>query len=249
VVALAADLGMALDPVRFARAGGIDPDPWQARVLRSQAPRILLNCSRQSGKSTVTSVLALHTALYDPGSLTLIVSRAERQSERLFRKCMVAYARLGRPVPAKREGALFLELENGSEIVALPGKEDTIRSFSAVRLLLIDEAAKVPDDLYRTVRPMLAVSEGRLVGLSTPYGTRGWWHEAWRSDERWERYEVPATQCPRISPEFLAEEEKALGAWWYQQEYLCQFLDGQSQAFRQEDVDQAFREEVEPWAL
>jgi hypothetical protein len=47
------------------------PDPW---FLRSAAPRILLNCSRQSGKSTVTALLAAHTALYQPGALVLLLS-------------------------------------------------------------------------------------------------------------------------------------------------------------------------------
>jgi len=234
------------DPVLLAERAGITPDPWQAQVLRSQAPRILLNCSRQSGKSTITSVLALHTALHEPESLILMLSRAERQAGELFRKFLTFYNRLGRPVAAKSESALQLELVNGSRIVALPGKEDTIRSFSAVRLLLIDEASKVPDDLYRSVRPMLAVSAGRLVGLSSPYGKRGWWYEAWESAETWERYEVPATQCPRISPEFLAEEKIAMPPFWYSQEYDCIFLDTVNGLFTGEDLALAQSDEVAP---
>ncbi|MCG8456864.1 MAG: hypothetical protein MI919_11335, partial [Holophagales bacterium] len=64
---------------------------------------------------------------------------------------------------------------------------------------------------------MLAVSSGRLLALSTPFGTRGWWYEAWRSDEPWERYEIPAAECPRISPEFLEEERRTMGEWWFRQ--------------------------------
>ena len=246
---IASDLARALDPVLLAEQAGISPDPWQVEVLRSTAPRMLLNASRQSGKSTITSLLAIHTAMYEPGALILMLSKAERQSGELFRKCMTAYNALRRPVAAKSEGALHLELTNGSRIIALPGKEETIRSFSAVRLLLIDEAAKVPDDLYHAVRPMLAVSQGRLVGLSTPYGKRGWWSNAWHSDEPWERYEVPATACPRISADFLAEEERTQGAWWYAQEYLCQFVEGVTQVFRRQDIEDAFREDTEAWNI
>src|SRR3712207_4427289 len=73
---LARELRHALDPVAFARERlGFEPDPWQERVLWSSARQILLNCSRQSGKSTVTAVLATHTALYRPGSLILLVSK------------------------------------------------------------------------------------------------------------------------------------------------------------------------------
>jgi hypothetical protein len=176
----ATDLAMALDPVIFARAAGFEPDPWQADVLRSRAPRILLNCSRQSGKSTVVGVLAAWTAIYCRGSLTLLVSPTERQSKELFRKTLAVYRALGRPVHPASESALQLELDSGSRVIALPGKEGTIRGYSGVDLILIDEAARVPDDTYQAVRPMIAVSGGRIIALSTPFGTRGWFYDAWR---------------------------------------------------------------------
>jgi hypothetical protein len=246
---LSQDLAFALDPVLVAREMGLDPDPWQARFLRSPAPRTLLNASRQSGKSTVTGVLAAHQALYEPGSLTLLLSPSQRQSHELFRKALDAYRSIPTAIPITQESALRLELANGSRIVSLPGKETTIRGYSGVRLLAVDEAARVPDELYYTVRPMLAVSGGRLVALSTPFGTRGWWYQAWESEERWERYQIPASDCPRISADFLDEERRSMGDWWYQQEYECTFLDAQTQPFGREDVERAFSEEVEAWTL
>lgn len=246
---LATDLASAIDPVQLAGEAGLDPDPWQADFLRSDASRVLLNCCRQSGKSTMTAFLGVHTALYDPGSLVLMLSPSLRQSQEIFKKASNLYQAVGQAAPKHSESALRLELQNGLRIVSLPGKEQTVRGFSGVRLLAIDEAARVPDELYYSVRPMLAVSKGRLVALSTPFGSRGWWYEAWRSEESWERYEVPATGCPRISREFLEEEQRTLGEWWFAQEYECKFLDAESQAFRREDVDRAFEEEVEAWAL
>jgi hypothetical protein len=246
----ATDLAMALDRVAFARAVGIEPDRWQEDLLRSTATRVLLNCARQSGKSTVAGVLAVHAALYEPGSLVLLLSPTLRQSQELFKKCLSLYRIADKPILPESETALTLTLENGSRIVSLPGKEATIRGYSGVRLLAIDEAARVPEDLYASVRPMLAVSGGRLVALSTPFGTRGWWYEAWiNQEERWERYRITAEECPRISPEFLAEEQRNVGEWWFKQEYFCEFLDSQSQAFRREDIDAMFSEEVEGWAL
>jgi hypothetical protein len=248
-VDLAADLATALDPAALAVRTGLSPDRWQTEFLRSTDPRVLLNCSRQSGKSTVTALLAVHTALYDPGALVLLLSPSLRQSQELFRKALDTYRSLENPVPVEAESALRLELENGSRIVSLPGKEQTVRGFSGVRLLAIDEAARVADDLYFAIRPMLAVSGGRLVALSTPFGTRGWWYEAWRSPEPWQRFQIPAEQCPRISAAFLDEERRTMGDWWFRQEYGCDFLDAETQPFAREDIDRAFEEEVEPWDL
>jgi hypothetical protein len=244
--ALASDLAMALDPVVFSRAAGIEPDPWQAKMLRSRASRLLLNYSRQSGKSTTAATLALHTALYEAPALVLMLSPGQRQSGELFRKCTGLYKKLGRPVPAEAETALILELDNGSRIVALPGNEATIRSYSGVALLLVDEAARCPDALYFSVRPMLAVSGGRLAIMSTPFGRIGFFFNEWTEGANWERYEIPATDCPRITPEFLAEERTSLGPWWYAQEYCCQFGETTDQLFSYDLVMSAFDPTLQP---
>jgi hypothetical protein len=239
-------LAMALDPVRLARETGFEPDPWQAAVLRSGSLRLLLNCARQSGKSTIVGYLACHTALYDEPGPILLLSPSERQSKELFRKTLDVYRALGRPIPAESETKLTLELENGSRIIALPGSEATVRGFSGVRLLVVDEASRVDDALYRAVRPMLAVSGGRLCLLSTPFGKRGFFYDEWTNGQGWERVEVPAEQCPRIDPAFLAEERRVYGPSFYSQEYGCQFIDVITALFSYESVMGAVSPEIAP---
>jgi hypothetical protein len=246
---LAGDLAAAFDPVALARRVGIQPDLWQRDVLRSVEPRILLNCCRQSGKSTIAAIVALHTALYQPGSLVLLVSPSQRQSQELFKKLIAAYGALGRPVDADAENRLSLELGNRSRVVTLPGSETTVRGFSGVRLIVVDEAARVDDALFFALRPMVAVSGGRLVVLSTPFGNRGWFFEAWRGAEKWQRERVTAAECPRISADFLEQEQRTLGEWFFRQEYACDFLDAETAAFAVADVEAAFDTEVETWAL
>ena len=217
-------LAMALDPALVFTSLGHKTDPWQANFLRSKHPRLLLNCCRQAGKSTVTAALAMHQAIFAPGSLILLLSRSQRQAGELFRKVTEIYLALERPVKSIAQSALRLELSNGSRIVALPGKEANIRAFSNVKLLVIDEAARVPDDLYRSVRPMLAVSEGRMVLLSTPFGRRGFFWDEWKdSQSSFEKIRITAQQCPRITPIFLNEELRTQGNSWYLQEYFCSF--------------------------
>lgn len=227
----------------------MNPDPWQAEVMRSRHRRMLLNCSRQSGKSTTTAIIALHEAIYVPGSLVLLLSPGLRQSGELFRKVAAAYTAIGESVPSTSETTLKLELANGSRVLSLPASEATVRGYSAVSLLIVDEAARVPLDLIAAVRPMLAVTNGRLITLSTPFGSRGWWYDAWRSREDWLRVEIPASMCPRITRAFLAEERRIMGEWWFNQEYLCQFMDAETQAFSRVDVESAFVEGLETWNL
>jgi hypothetical protein len=246
MVELRDDLKLALDRVAFARAAGLEPDEWQRRLLRSTSDRLLLNCSRQSGKSTMTAVITLHRAIYHPGSLILCLAPALRQSQELFAKVLDFYRNLARPAPPSAERKLSLELENGSRIVTLPGTEKTIRGFSGASLLVLDEASRVDDELYFAVKPMLAVSGGALMMMSTPYGKRGIFFEEWTGGGGWERYEVPADKCPRITEEFLEEERASLPPWVYRQEYECSFEETEDQVFTTDLVERAVSSDVKP---
>jgi Terminase large subunit, T4likevirus-type, N-terminal len=237
---------IASDRAEFARMLGIMPDDWQERLLRSDSDRILINAARQSGKSTTTAIIALHRALWHPSSLILCLAPSLRQSQELFGKIAGFYRDLDRPVLPKAERKLSMELENGSRIVTLPGTEKTIRGFSGAALLVVDEAARVDDELYYAVRPMLAVSGGALLMLSTPAGKRGVFHEEWTNGTGWERYRVTAKECPRVSEAFLEEERRALPTWVYEQEYRCVFHDTEDAVFTHELVTGAVSPEVKP---
>jgi hypothetical protein len=86
VVELREDLALATNREALTRRLGVEPAEWQQRILRSEADRVLLNCSRQSGKITMVAIIALHRALYHPGSLILCLAPALRQSQELFGK-------------------------------------------------------------------------------------------------------------------------------------------------------------------
>ena len=242
------DLAVSLAPEVFAFDRlGFRPDPWQQKVLRWTGRRLLLNCSRQVGKSSVTAILALHRVLYYPNSLILLISPSLRQSAELFQKiCSFLNCLEVRP-DVLELSKLALRLPNGSRIVSLPSAEQTIRGYSAVDLVIEDEAARVDDQLYRAIRPVLATSGGRLILLSTPYGQQGHFFEEWASgDSSWERVRVTATECPRISAKFLAEERASLGETFFNREYMCTFSDSIDQVFSYDLIEAAISFDVKP---
>jgi hypothetical protein len=232
----------AIDAARYGERIGFAADELQKQVLRGRADRLLLNCTRQWGKSTVCALAAVHTAVMEEGSLILVASPSLRQSGEFVRKAAGFLRAAGEGFEGR---TTELRLKNGSRIVGLPGREGTIRGFSGVRLLLIDEAARVEDELYQALRPVLAVSKGALWMLSTPFGRRGFFWREWSKGEGWTRVTVTAADCPRIPKAFLEEERKAQGERWFAQEYMGEFLGEDGCWFDRELLEQAVDDEVE----
>jgi hypothetical protein len=171
----------------------------------------------------------------------------ERQSAEMFRSLMLFYGKLKDVPSLSMQSVLRAEFANGSRILALPANETTIRGLSAVDLLVIDEAARCDEDLLVAVRPMLATSNGRLIMLSTPFGKRGFFYEAWtKGGEDWHRTRVAATECKRITQQFLNEELRELGAQRFSEEHGLAFLDPDTCVFNTAIIDAAFTESVVP---
>lgn len=233
----------ALDPVKFAEACDITCDPWQAGLLRSSAKRALLLCARQTGKSMTTALAALHTALFSAG-LVVIVSPSQRQSGEMIRTIRGFAVHLGLTLVG--ESVLKLEFDGGGRIIALPGSETTTRGMAAAAMVVIDEAGRIDDALLSACTPMLATTNGRLIALTTPAGRRGWFYESWHSDTDWLRIRVLASDCGRISAEFLAEELKVLGAQRFSEEYQLAFIDNNEAVFPSDIIAAAFRSEILP---
>ncbi len=221
-------------------------DQWQRDAL-NETRNSLWNCTRQAGKSTTAAAKALWKADQYPGSPVLLISPSQRQSSELFRKVQEHMEAMDNPPKLLEDNKLSCELENHSRIVSLPGEEKTIRGFSKVALLIEDEAARVTDELNAATRPMLAVSGGQLVMMSTPFGKRGHFFKAWEDGgDAWGRTKIEWWKCPRITPEFIEAERRELGDWWVRQEYECEFVQTLDQVFTYELVMASMSDEIEP---
>lgn len=183
-MSVAAAKAWRFGPVDFlARAVGFQPDPWQRSFLRCEADGILVNCGRQVGKTTMVGIKALFVAETQPESLIIFTSPTQRQSQEMFRGVVRARSKLGYADKPDAISSMRLELPNGSRIVALPGKEHTVRGYADPAMIVMDEAARIPGDLFLALQPMLAVSGGQVIALSTPFGTRGWFYDEWHLEQ------------------------------------------------------------------
>ena len=177
----------------------------------------------------------------------MLISPSLCQSKELFNKVIGFLKSLQPAQVLEEDNRLSCTLENGSRICSLPGDPKTIRGFSAPALILEDEAAFVDDEVATALRPMLAVSRGQLILMSTPFGRRGHFFDTWQSGgEAWQRISVPATDCPRISAEFLKQERESMSEWRFRQEYLCEFVETVDQIFSYDVIRAAFDPAVTP---
>ena len=256
----------ALDPVSYLENLGFKPYEWQEEVLDETKKRTILLSARQSGKSTIISSKAIKKAKYRAGSLDLILCPSQPQSVELMKK-IEGFMYLDKDLPSLIHDTVFeKQFVNGSRIVALPGTERSVRSYSAPNMIIIDEASRVEDASYKAVRPMMVGTDTELILMSTPFGKRGFFYREWTEGVGWNKVLVrpafdlrhgklvdvsieeikernPGVKCffsPRHTKKFLEEELDSLGELWFRQEYLCEFVETEDTVFDYDLIDAAF---------
>lgn len=214
------------DPALMMRDLGLEPDPWQADFLNMSYRRALLLCSRRSGKTTVVAIKALHHAMFaspkEPATV-LLFAHAGKQTEELLFHLHAFYKNLGKPIPRDTDRISQLDFENGSRILAFKSNPDSLVGFTPT-LVIIDEAARVDEEMYRAIAPMRALGKCQLIALSTPHGKQGWFYREWADPEReWYRVRKTSDDCPRIDKTVIEEDRRSFGDPFVRQEYGCHF--------------------------
>lgn len=210
-------------------------DKWQKEVLEYSG-NITIRAGRQVGKSEVVSEKAVRFALKYPGTTTLIIAAAQRQSGLLFEKVVVKLQQGTVDLFAEKPTMTKAVLKNGSRIYCLPAGRTgySIRGYT-IDLLIADEAAYIPETVWNAVVPMLAVSReaesmGWVLLLSTPFGKGGYFHRSF-TDPDFKSFHVSSEKCGRIGSEFLRKEKQRMTKIEYRQEYLGEFTDEFNQLF------------------
>ena len=208
-------------------------DKWQKDVLTTKG-NLCLRSGRQVGKSTIIAIKAGDYALFHKKKTIMVIASVERQAQLLFEKILSHIViknkfaiKTGKDRPTKHK----LMLKNGSTIHCLPTGESGygIRGFT-IDLLIADEAAFIPEAVWSAVTPMLAVTHGNIILLSTPFGREGYFARCFQ-DQAYTTFHVSSEECSRIDSEFLAHEKKTMTKLQYQQEYLGEFVDNLMQWF------------------
>ena len=199
----------------------------------------IMNCTRQYGKSTIGAAKAVHRAYTQPNSLILVLSPGGRQSGETLLKVDPFLMKLGIDPTGDGVNRISRKLPNGSRIVGLTSNPDKLRGYSAVSMMLVDEAGLVQDKLYEAMLPVLATTNGDLWLMSTPNGRAGFFWKEWSEGGKdWTRIQVTAPECPWILEDHLAKE-RLRGKQRFQQEYMCEFVDPADAVFKQEMLDAA----------
>jgi hypothetical protein len=232
---------LAADPTWPFRAANMIPDRWQREFLADPHGRQALLCCRRSGKTTAAAGRTLTHCLTRPKALALILCPTLRQAQEYSRVVADLDRAIGAPVRRVRESSVGVEWANGSRLLCLPDRHAGVVGFTPTQVV-IDEASRVSDVLYKSIRPMLAL-EAELVLLSTPFGKAGFFFDVWTDAARAERFHrrrVTWSDCPRIRPEFIAEERLELGDRWFAQEWECSFNDAVDAVFAADVINAAF---------
>ena len=225
--------------------------PWQDKFLNSKSKRRLLCCSRQIGKSTITGILAIYKAYFNPGFTILVVSRTKDQA-------MEVVYRMKQFMKTSTYDFLWQELrkdkkhENKKEIILRSSEKgaaesriivvpatDAALGFSA-DIVICDEAARWEDGdrVFREdIEPTTSWTEGDIYLLSTPRGRQGFFYEFYNMPDVWEVYEFDYRVNPHNTPEKVKQLKKLHTTASFAMNYLAKFVANENQYFTPEEIN------------
>jgi len=221
-------------------------DEFQQEILTETESRILILAPRQTGKSTAVAVRVLHEAMTHDDAVILLASASGRQSGQIMEKARKMAKSLSLeilPPPNKCDG---FRLANGSEIIALPDSEETIRGFSAPRLIVVDEAAFASEEVFNALEPMLTISNGTFILLSTPNGQSGYFYEQWHAETGpWKKLKGSLDRCPRVNKEAIENIRKTTAKDIFEQEFECKFVAAGGQIISLETIRKCYTDDFD----
>lgn len=211
-------------------------DKWQEEVLMTKG-NICLRSGRQVGKSTIIALKTAVFALENEKKLIMVISKTERQAGLLFSKILFNIHQIDRTTIKKgkdRPTKHKIELKNGSTIHCLPAGDTGfgIMGFT-IDLLIADEAAFIPEEVWNSIIPALAITRGDIWLLSTPFVKEGYYFNCFQ-DSSFTAFHTSSEDCPRKDEEFLAHKKATITKAQYAQMYMGEFRDEFTRQYSEE---------------
>lgn len=211
--------------------------PYQREALKGierHKYSVLLWC-RQSGKSFLLAYYAIRRAIEKANHRVVVISPSERQSKEFMEKVRLHISAIKNLRIEFFEDVVANVLEarfpQGSKIIALPSKPETVRGFSGD--VIMDEASFFDrgHEVYQAVFPTITRKpDYKLIAISTPRSKKDVFYFLWESakdDPLWFRYSLNIYDAVKkglnVDIEALRRGIRNERAW--RTEYLCEFLD------------------------
>lgn len=190
---------------------------------------------RQTGKSCLASVLLIEYALTRK-CISVVVEPTSAQSRRLFKQIVDMMQPTGLLKSANSQ-LLTMEFSNGSEILFKSAEQrDALRGFTVSGLLVIDEAAFIPDPIFEILYPTCDANNAPILVISTPlfcsgefYNlyTRGMNGDKHTKSYNWSEYDT----SKYLSKEKLEHYRETISSLKFKSEYLGEFISEGSYIF------------------
>jgi hypothetical protein len=236
-------------------------DPWQIEFLATEGDKILCT-GRQVGKSVTCGKDAGDYSVNNPDTEPVVmIAPTERQAYALFRKTLGYLIEnfpdeiaKGKDRPTKER----ITLKSGVEIYCLPvGLNGLGIRFLTIGRLYVDEASRIPEDVWEAVTPALLTTGGDSIYLSTPFGAEGEFYNVWSNKDNaynsFTRFSMDSEKAIRERKicetwterqrnkalEKLGQYKARMTNSQYAQEFMGEFISGLKQFFQDNLIDLA----------
>lgn len=208
---------------------------FQKEIIRkyTKTRRLISTQSRQSGKTTVVTIIILHFAIFSEYKEAALLANKAATAIEILDRIKRAYEAL----PAWLQSGVItwnkgsIEFENGCKVTAAATSSSAIRGKS-IFLLYLDERRFIDNfqDFLASVLPTISSGkQSKIIMTSTPNGLNTYakiWEEAKAGLNGYDWIEVPWWEVPGRDEEWAKETLASLSfdQEKFNQEYCCEFM-------------------------
>ena len=223
---------------------GYKPKPWQKAVhaamfhSKGTGKMFVVKSKRQLGKSLMCANILLKVGLTQRATTSILVSPTLSQARKIYKDIVNAVGE-NSAIKKKNETLLEITLINNSQILFKSAEQrEALRGYTVSGILILDEAAYLPDSIAELVLPWTTVKNAPILVVSTPNTKSGLFYEWYieglnpTPDSKvvtidWNNYDTSEF----LPPERVEQYRKIMPKGQFRSEILGEFVDEGSGVF------------------